>query len=467
MDVVVPVYRGLAETRACIESALASPLPAGTRLVVIDDCSPEPAVSAYVAGLDDPRVIALRNPTNLGFVGTVNRAMALDARRDVVLLNSDTQVAGDWLQRLAAAAYRDRIATVTPFSNNATICSFPVSGIDNPFDPAQTAALDGAARSANAGRAVDVPTGVGFCMYVRRDALSQLGAFDAGRFGKGYGEEVDFCRRAAKAGFRNVLTTDTFVYHAGEVSFRADAEHAKTRAQTVVRAMHPEFEAAVARHVGADAAAPYRLALSIEAVRAQALPVILFVTHALGGGVQRHIDDLLDALARDAVVLRLTPGGLSTLRLDAPRSALVAPLELVADLQGQLLLDVLRAYGVRRAHLHSVVGYPLDVRELVGELGVPFDFTVHDYYPLCPQITMSDPLGRYCGEPDEAGCARCIAARPTSGGLGIAAWREEHGWLFHDAARVLAPSADTAARVRRYHPDVEVLVVPHQEAGCA
>jgi GT2 family glycosyltransferase len=52
--------------------------------------------------------------------------MRLHPERDVVLLNSDTVVANDWLDRLLACAdLESRIGTVTPFSNNATICSFP------------------------------------------------------------------------------------------------------------------------------------------------------------------------------------------------------------------------------------------------------------------------------------------------------------------------------------------------------
>ena len=66
------------------------------------------------------------NAVNLGFVGTVNLGMQKHEGRDVVLLNSDTLVADGWLDRLITAAYSEKnIATVTPFSNNASIVSFP------------------------------------------------------------------------------------------------------------------------------------------------------------------------------------------------------------------------------------------------------------------------------------------------------------------------------------------------------
>src|SRR5262249_39452413 len=143
---------------------------------------------------------------------------------DVVLLNSDTEVANDWLDRLHACAASDaKIATVTPFSNNATICSYPFHGWQGSVPGTLgLAELDRVFARANAGRVVDLPTAVGFCMYIRRPALDALGLFDAERYGRGYGEENDFCMRAAKVGWRNVLAGDVFVYHEGSVSFSVE-----------------------------------------------------------------------------------------------------------------------------------------------------------------------------------------------------------------------------------------------------
>lgn len=42
VDIVLPVYRGLDETRNCIESVLASQNRTRTRLHIYNDCSPEP-----------------------------------------------------------------------------------------------------------------------------------------------------------------------------------------------------------------------------------------------------------------------------------------------------------------------------------------------------------------------------------------------------------------------------------------
>ena len=84
------------------------------------------------------------------------------------------------------------------------------------------AAIDKACAEANGQRSIAIPTGVGFCMYIRRACLDEIGLFDAETFGRGYGEENDFCMRAAAAGWRNVLAGDVFVYHEGAVSFSGE-----------------------------------------------------------------------------------------------------------------------------------------------------------------------------------------------------------------------------------------------------
>src|SRR5258708_14504370 len=153
-DVIIPVYRGLRPTRRCIESVLADTERPTGRIVVVDDRSPEPKLSAWLDRLARAGAIALlRNKKNLGFVGSVNRGIRHAGDRDVVLLNSDTEVASGWLHRLQAQAYAaPGIASVSPLSNNATICSY-LGYEGGPIPPGMTlAGLDAACRTVNAGR---------------------------------------------------------------------------------------------------------------------------------------------------------------------------------------------------------------------------------------------------------------------------------------------------------------------------
>jgi GT2 family glycosyltransferase len=224
-------------------------------VIVVDDASPEPELSAWLReAAAGGRFTLLVHERNAGFVASVNEGMRLHPDRDVLLLNSDTEVAGDWLDRIASCAARDpRTGTVTPFSNNATICSYPRFAQSNPLPAGVSAArLDSAFARANGGRAVEIPTAVGFCMFIARGCLDEVGLFDEEAFGRGYGEEVDFCMRAARAGWRHWLAADTFVFHEGEVSFGGGAQEIRDRAQAIVDGRYPEFQTRVREFIAAD-----------------------------------------------------------------------------------------------------------------------------------------------------------------------------------------------------------------------
>ncbi|RLB91148.1 MAG: hypothetical protein DRH50_11380 [Deltaproteobacteria bacterium] len=264
VDIIVPVYGGLQETRQCLDSVLSNPQKTPFELVVIDDASPDQALKAYIEHLAKAGSITLlRNKNNIGFTGTVNRGMALHPGRDVVLLNSDTEVANNWLDRIRRCALSaPKIGTITPFSNNATICSYPVFCQENCLPQGwDVGSLDRLFSDTNSGAIIDIPTAVGFCMYIKRPCLDQLGLFDEKSFGLGYGEENDFCMKAAKAGWRHVLCGDTFVYHAGGISFSESKEHLQKQGTETLIKLHPDYMDCIRKHVMEDPARQLRLAV--------------------------------------------------------------------------------------------------------------------------------------------------------------------------------------------------------------
>ena len=470
VDVIVPVYKGLADTRRCIESVLASDCRTPWRLILINDASPEPEITQYLREVapTDERITLLENEANLGFVGTVNRGMALSADNDVLLLNSDTEVANDWLDRIRAAAYGDqRVASVTPFSNNATICSYPRFCQDNDLPEGWTTAdLDALCARTNPGQVVDVPTGVGFCMYIRRAALAEVGLFDVENFGKGYGEENDFCVRAAQAGWRNLHALDTFVRHFGGVSFGDSKSPRERAAMETMRRLHPRYEAEVIAFVRQDPAAPARAALDFARAAARGRPLILAVMHDRQGGTLQHVHDLARLLASQAgfLVLRPVPGGKVGLQLAEAGSD--SELRFALPDEFDALLDTLRALGVRHIHFHHLLGHlPLIRDTLARRLGVTHDFTAHDFYPVCPQISMIGVQGSYCGEEGLAQCHACLRRQPAPDNVGIEAWRAEHADLLLHARHVIAPSRDVLQRLAHYLPTARYSLVPHMEPG--
>lgn len=264
VDVIIPVYRDVDVTRRCIASVLASDLGSWVNIVVIDDSSPDENVRGYCDSLrGQARLTVLRNTENKGFVATVNIGMQLNRSHDVLLLNSDTEVAGDWLARLQACAYRKpRTGTVTPFSNNATICSYPKFVESNELPAGyDVTRLHQCFATANEGLQHALPTAVGFCMYIRRDCLAEVGYFDEASFGKGYGEECDFSMRASAEGWTNQLATDVFVYHEGGVSFGKETQTRKIAAEAAMLRKHPNYTKQITDFIARDPLQSYRKAV--------------------------------------------------------------------------------------------------------------------------------------------------------------------------------------------------------------
>ncbi|MBS0368548.1 MAG: glycosyltransferase [Proteobacteria bacterium] len=265
LGIVIPVYGKLDLVSRCIDSVLAS-LPhnrCSAEIIVVDDASPDPALRKWLdrkaaAG----RIRLLRNPFNLGFIGACNRGIAM-VPGDVLLLNADALVHGDWLDRLSAALYSaGDIASVTPWSNNGEISSLPDIGVAAPaLDEAQLARVDdivAAVRDAGLTAERELPTCCGFTMLMRRRVIDEIGGLDDVDLRRGYNEEVDWCLRARRAGYRHLLASGVFVAHSGTASFGDEKILRVVQNKAVLAARYPDHEMEYARFLSDDPLAAMR-----------------------------------------------------------------------------------------------------------------------------------------------------------------------------------------------------------------
>jgi GT2 family glycosyltransferase/glycosyltransferase involved in cell wall biosynthesis len=259
--VAVPLYRSpeliLPLTDALL--AMAGELERLNATVVLINDSPDD--EGLAVALDTARerlggALALEivtNDQNMGFIASVNRAfdMALARDWDVVLLNSDALPRPGAFAEMLEVAYIDpRIAVVSPRSDNATICNSPI---------ADMVRAGGSEAAYNAHKRIEphlprftyVPTAVGFCLLIKRQALSELGLFDP-VYGAGYNEENDFIRRCGRHGYRAALANRAYVHHIGEVSFsKSDVARAEREKENraILIDRYPEYDDAVARYL--------------------------------------------------------------------------------------------------------------------------------------------------------------------------------------------------------------------------
>ena len=252
--IVVPVFNAPELVRRCVEAVLR--FTRGARLILIDDASTDAAIAPLLAGYAD-RAQVHTNARNLGYTRSCNLGIALAGTADVVLLNSDTEVGPRWLPRLRLIAHAaGDIGTVTAVSDNAGAFTVPEIEQYCPIPAcwtlvqAQRALLRGAY-----GCLPELPTGNGFCMYVKRALFDRVGVLDAEAFPAGYGEENDLCQRAARVGFRHVVAGDVLVRHARSASFGDERRRLLgEQGMAVLRQRYPHYEA----DVGATLFSPAR-----------------------------------------------------------------------------------------------------------------------------------------------------------------------------------------------------------------
>jgi GT2 family glycosyltransferase/glycosyltransferase involved in cell wall biosynthesis len=476
IDIVIPVYRGLDETLNCIYSVLRSKNETAYEMVVVDDKSPEAELSEKLGELASRGLITiLRNRRNLGFVGSVNRGMRLHMDRDVLLLNSDTEVYGDWLDRMMAVAVSDpRIASVTPFTTNGTIASYPIFLRDNymRLEPSYQQ-IDAIAAASKLMEPVDIPTAVGFCMLIPRRALNAVGYFDARRFGRGYGEENDFSRRAVAKGWRNVLAPNIFVRHMGETSFQGEKRLRVKFAMEQLSKLYPDYHEIVQKHIEKNPALPARREIDVGRLVQNASPAMLFIVHSLGGGVLRNAGDLERRLMAEGVrVIYMRPDMKKPSRVVLSSNEILYTPNAVFDLREEAseLREALRRIGVFHIHVHQLLEYEngagQDLAKLAGDLNVRYDVTLHDYFSICPRINMIGLRDRFCGEPDLEACEACaLAGNRLTSPMSVKNWRVINGAFLRAARKLYAPSHDVRDRFLRYFPGLNIAMLPHVETN--
>ncbi len=249
VSIVVPIYNSPQSVQSCIESVLRFSPQA--RLILIDDASTDERIGPILdAAAKHAHVHVHRSERNRGYTGSVNIGMRLAGGDDVVLLNSDTVVGPRWLSALKIAAYgAEDIGTVTAVSDNAGAFTVPELEQHCPVPARWTLVQAQRAVLQQAGlRYPQLPTGNGFCMYVKRVLIARIGPMDEAAFPQGYGEENDFCQRAERAGYRNLIAGNVLVHHERSASF-GDARRAALGVQgmAVLRERYPDYE----RDIGA------------------------------------------------------------------------------------------------------------------------------------------------------------------------------------------------------------------------
>ena len=466
VTVIVPIYNAYDDTKALIDSIQNTSPGYPVQWLLSNDASSDTRIEELLqnfASVDNNlNVIIDTRLENLGFVKTCNLGIETTLKDDVILLNSDTIVYDNWVRKLVENAYSDpTIATVTPLSNNASAFSMfqtinPINSFNNFLNTLSVPPLD-------------IPTGVGFCLYIKRSVIEEIGVLDP-IFGFGYGEETDFCQRAAKKGYRNVLAQNVFVYHKGGASMVAagviqEGDFTIHENEAIVAKRYPEYPKLVDDFIASQVI--HNIDLNLQQRYIQYLGTqrasIAFIIHVdisvpYLGGTEFHLRDVIHDLQSKYIFYLLSPSGL------------YITISIIAD-------GITRQYSWRTAdylsllqdlkpnliHIHHLKGFSSHFIDVLSQWNGPKIFTIHDYYGVCKSYSLIDDSGEFCGVPDKDVCQKCALILFKDGYETPLEQRRLHQQLIDSTQIVLAPS-ETAIDVFRRGVSVSdevIRIIPH------
>lgn len=228
IDIIVPVYNALDDVKNCLHSLKEKQDGYAVRIIVVNDGSDEETTNWLRKYCHGDSIFELHeHSVNRGYTQAVNTGLRVSDAPYIITQNSDTIATHGWLRGLVRCINSsDKIGIAGPLSNAASWQNVPnlydenrnfaVNDIPNNLKPDEMADL---VAKASERCYPKLPFVNGFCFMIKREVIDKIGIMDEKNFPIGYGEENDFCIRAADAGYELAIADDTYVYHAKSKSF--------------------------------------------------------------------------------------------------------------------------------------------------------------------------------------------------------------------------------------------------------
>jgi len=464
-DIIIPVFNGLGFFTPCYQTVKAY-TAVGHTVVVVDDGSSEPEMKAFLSVIaQDSDTIVIHLPDNRGFVHAVNQGISFSDNH-VVLLNSDTEVTPRWLEKMDAALFSSPyVGTVTPWTNNGTICSLPRFCEDNDL-PSGVSANDLAeiAETVCWGEYPVLPTAVGFCMAIRREVITIIGGFDEETFGRGYGEEGDFCMRARLAGYVNILDDRTFIFHKGQMTFGSGRDAVIEAHTKILTERFPQYSVDVNAFCAQDPLCSLRSQINRRLEHRLGKRHVLHLLHrdplegwyGVRSGVEYHVLTLAESLQEEEGIISfiMASDGRELFFLEKnqhgtwQRKRLALPQPIAHETRydrffRQRLHEVLNSYHIDLLHIHHLLNFPKDLAALIDPWPGPVCLTLHDFYLSCPTINLINQAGHYCHGGSATACPTCVKGQLGSP-IDIPSWRQMQRANLAYVQKTYAPSASAA-----------------------
>lgn len=478
-DVIIPIYNAYEATVECIESVIKNTDFTKDSLILINDCSPDERISKHInsvkAQYPELNIVVIENEKNKGFVGTVNVGMRY-SKNDVLLLNSDTIVGKNWLDKMKNCAYsQPKVGTVTAMSNNATLVSVPQGLMRNEIpDDITIDEYNDILSECSYRDYPTLPTAHGFCVYIRREALDVMGLFDEESFGRGYAEENDFSYRCMDYGFKNLMCDDVIVYHLESQSFSEERDKVLENHLNILKNRYPDYFKYIdnwCRAFPIDYICK-NINYNLNLRKKKNILVVIHEWDNVIGGTTIHVKDIVSSLLEFFNFHILFPDGdryivESYFDKEVFRATMPFTMGITAKYNrfnseyNKLIDCIVRAYAIDAVHIHHMSGHFFDIADVTEKYNINSIITLHDFYSLCPSVNMLYCNEKYCEDIPEKNCAECLIKTNRASNNILPEWQSDWNKFLRKFNKVIVPSEDTKNKLKKVFSDIEITVIEH------
>lgn len=221
LSVIILNWNGKEVMKRFLPSVIANTVGEEVEVIVADNGSTDGSVDWLRTDYPDVRIIQLDE--NYGFAEGYNRAIAQVDSEFVLLLNSDVEVENGWWQPLLnfmvetpeAGAVMPKILSYNHprLFEHAGAAGGLIDSLGYPYCRGRVLSTVEEDRGQYDGPPVEVAWATGAAMLVRRSAFIEAGGLDASFFA--HMEEIDFCVRMRRLGYKSYVISDSRVFHLG------------------------------------------------------------------------------------------------------------------------------------------------------------------------------------------------------------------------------------------------------------
>ncbi|EAR07921.1 predicted glycosyltransferase [Reinekea sp. MED297] len=324
-------------------------------------------------------------------------------------------------------------------------------------------------------------------MYIRRDALNEVGLFDSEAFPRGYGEENDWCMRARQKGWKHLFDPSVFVYHHRSASFGEEKHELMAQGRKVVDERYPEYKQLVTECFGSPQFTELRnkvrtLANMPEEVAKTIRPRVLTVISTRTGGTPQTNEDMMSAISEqfESFVLHCD-GSIITLYSYHQQvytevenhllSEVVTPFPHASAEYDDVVAGWLYKWAIEVVHIRHTAWHSLGLPAVAKALYIPVVNSFHDFYTVCPTVKLLDENLTYCGGVCTKGTGQCAHELWPQDAIvnlkheNIHVWREQFSAFLSSCDAFVTTNHSAKALIQKAFPKATEArpfeVIPH------